>query len=68
MTRTSLWRGGCGCIVPEIATITGHSQAHAPRILDRYPARTRTLAVIAKLDEHRQNRKATSEPKDTGAG
>jgi len=47
-----------GCTVPEIATITGHSQAHAQRILDRYLARTRTLAesAIAKLDEHRRNR------------
>ncbi|WP_331254742.1 tyrosine-type recombinase/integrase [Methylobacterium currus] len=46
-----------GCTVPEIATITGHSQAHAQRILDRYLARTRTLAesAIAKLDEHRRN-------------
>lgn len=47
-----------GCSVPEIATITGHSQAHAQKILDRYLARTRTLAesAIAKLDEHRRNR------------
>ncbi|AMB47835.1 MULTISPECIES: hypothetical protein [Methylobacteriaceae] len=47
-----------GCTVPEIATITGHSQAHAQKILDRYLARTRTLAesAIAKLDEHRRNR------------
>jgi integrase len=49
-----------GCTVPEIATITGHSQAHAQKILDRYLARTRTLAhsAIAKLDEHRRNRKS----------
>jgi integrase len=47
-----------GCTVPEIATITGHSQAHAQKILDRYLARTRSLAesAIAKLDEHRRNR------------
>lgn len=47
-----------GCTVPEIATITGHSQAHAQKILDRYLARTRTLAesAIAKLDEHRRNK------------
>jgi site-specific recombinase XerD len=47
-----------GCSVPEIATITGHSQAHAQKILDRYLARTRSLAesAIAKLDEHRRNR------------
>ncbi len=30
-----------GCTVPEIATITGHSQAHAQRILDRYLAACR---------------------------
>ncbi|MEZ0171011.1 hypothetical protein [Microvirga sp. TS319] len=42
----------------EIATITGHTQAHAQKILDRYLARTRTLAgsAIAKLDEHRRNK------------
>lgn len=47
-----------GCTVPEIATITGHTQAHAQKILDRYLARTRTLAesAIAKLDEHRRNK------------
>lgn len=47
-----------GCTVPEIATITGHSQAHAQKILERYLARTRSLAesAIAKLDEHRRNR------------
>lgn len=47
-----------GCTVPEIATITGHSQAHAQKILDRYLARTRSLAhsAIAKLDKHRRNR------------
>jgi len=47
-----------GCTVPEIATLTGHSQAHAQKILDRYLARTRTLAesAIAKLDEHRRNK------------
>ncbi|HEV2557266.1 MAG TPA: tyrosine-type recombinase/integrase [Microvirga sp.] len=48
-----------GCTVPEIAAITGHSQAHAQKILDRYLARTRALAesAIAKLDEHRRNKK-----------
>lgn len=54
-----------GCTVPEIATITGHSQAHAQKILDRYLARTRALAhsAIAKLDEHRRNRQnATDRP------
>jgi len=47
-----------GCTVPEIATITGHSQAHAQKILDRYLARTRSLAesAIAKLDDHRRKR------------
>jgi integrase len=47
-----------GCTVPEIATLTGHSQTHAQKILDRYLARTRTLAesAVAKLDEHRRNR------------
>jgi integrase len=58
-----------GCTVPEIATITGHSQVHAQRILDRYLARTRTLAesAIAKLDEHRRNREATSQREDAGS-
>jgi integrase len=47
-----------GCTVPEIATITGHTQDHAQKILDRYLARTRALAesAIAKLDEHRRNK------------
>lgn len=47
-----------GATVPEIATITGHTQVHAQKILDRYLARTRTLAesAIAKLDEHRRNK------------
>ena len=47
-----------GCTTAEIATITGHSQAHAQKILDRYLARTRALAMsaIAKLDEHRRNK------------
>lgn len=57
-----------GCTVPEIATITGHSQAHAQRILDHYLARTRTLAesAIAKLDEHRRN-KTLQTKQQTGA-
>ncbi|WP_245930850.1 tyrosine-type recombinase/integrase [Methylobacterium radiodurans] len=45
-----------GCSVPEIATITGHSQAHAQKILDRYLARTLAESAIAKLDEHHRNR------------
>lgn len=47
-----------GCTVPEIATITGHSQGHAQKILDRYLARTRSLAeaAIVKLEGHRRNR------------
>ncbi|KMO18863.1 tyrosine-type recombinase/integrase [Methylobacterium indicum] len=46
-----------GCTVPEIATITGHSQAHAQKILERYLARTRSLAeaAIVKLEGHRRN-------------
>ncbi|MFY9292730.1 MAG: tyrosine-type recombinase/integrase [Methylorubrum rhodinum] len=62
-----------GCTVPEIATITGHSQAHAQKILDRYLARTRALAVsaIAKLDEHRRNRELQTDvqtgPESPGA-
>lgn len=53
-----------GCSMPEIATITGHSPAHAQKILDRYLARTRALAVsaIAKLDEHRRNRNLQTVP------
>lgn len=41
-----------GCTVPEIAAVTGHSLAHAQRILDVYLARTRTLAdaAIMKLE------------------
>lgn len=48
-----------GRTVPEIATITGHSVAHVQEIIDRYLARTRELAesAIAKLDEHRRNKK-----------
>ncbi|WP_445500227.1 hypothetical protein [Microvirga sp. G4-2] len=49
-----------GCTAPEIATITGHTQAHAQKILDRYLARTRaapTESAIAKLDEQRRNRR-----------
>lgn len=47
-----------GATVPEIATLTGHSQSHAQKILDRYLARTRALAesAVAKLDEHRRNK------------
>ncbi|CAO4192579.1 hypothetical protein LFADAHJC_LOCUS910 [Methylorubrum extorquens] len=57
-----------GCTVPEIATITGHSQAHAQKILDRYLARTRTLArsAIAKLEDHRRGRKLETKM-ETGA-
>lgn len=52
-----------GCTVAECAAITGHSLAHAQKILDRYLARTRTLAesAIAKLDEHRRNRRKAPE-------
>jgi len=41
-----------GCTVPEIAAITGHTLRSAQEILDRYLARTGTLAVtaIAKLE------------------
>jgi integrase len=47
-----------GCSVPEIAAITGHSPAHAQKILDKYLARIKALAksAIAKLNEHRRNR------------
>jgi integrase len=47
-----------GCSTAEIATLTGHSQRNAQQILDRYLARTRTLAesAIAKLEEHSRNR------------
>ncbi|MFG5121838.1 tyrosine-type recombinase/integrase [Methylorubrum sp. POS3] len=57
-----------GCTVPEIATITGHSQAHAQKILDRYLARTRTLArsAIAKLEDHRRTRQMETKM-ETGA-
>jgi integrase len=43
-----------GCTVPEIAAVTGHSLAHAQRILDAYMARTRALAdaAILKLERH----------------
>ncbi|WP_249729555.1 MULTISPECIES: tyrosine-type recombinase/integrase [unclassified Chelatococcus] len=41
-----------GCSVPEIASITGHTLRSAQDILDKYLARTGTLAVtaIAKLE------------------
>jgi integrase len=57
-----------GCTVPEIATITGPSQAYAQKILDRYQARTRILArsAIAKLEDHRRTRK-TETKMETGA-
>jgi integrase len=43
-----------GATVPEIAALTGHSLAHAQRILDKYLARTRLLAdsAIIKLERH----------------
>jgi integrase len=43
-----------GATVPEIAAVTGHSLAHAQRILDVYLARTRQLADAAmfKLERH----------------
>ncbi|MCJ2088638.1 tyrosine-type recombinase/integrase [Methylobacterium sp. E-005] len=58
-----------GCNVPEIATITGHSQAHAQKILDQYLARTRSLAesAIAKLDEHERNRQKPNRPANDAA-
>ena len=57
-----------GCTVPEIATITGHSQAHAQKILDRYLARTRTLArsAIAKLEDHRRARQMETRTETRG--
>lgn len=61
-----------GATVPEIATITGHSPAHAQKILDRYLARTRSLAesAIAKLDEHRRNKllQTSSKPRSAPKG
>jgi integrase len=44
-----------GCIVQEIATITGHSLRDVASILDRYSARTEKLAkaAIAKLERAR---------------
>jgi len=36
-----------GCTVPEIASVTGHSQKHAQAILNKYLARTRHLADAA---------------------
>jgi len=36
-----------GCTVPEIASITGHSLKHVTSILERYLARTRSLADAA---------------------
>jgi integrase len=43
-----------GATVPEIAAVTGHSLAHAQRILEVYLARTRALAdsAIFKLERH----------------
>jgi integrase len=43
-----------GCTVQEIASITGHSLANVSSILDKYLARTKTLArnAIAKLEKH----------------
>lgn len=48
-----------GCTIPEIASITGHSQETASKILARYMAMTRTLAenAIAKLETHRSLQK-----------
>jgi len=41
-----------GCNLGEIVSITGHSLRRAQEILDRYPARTSTMAdnAIAKLE------------------
>jgi integrase len=42
-----------GCTVAEVASVSGHSLAHAQRILDAYLARTRHLAdaAILKFEE-----------------
>jgi integrase len=44
-----------GCTLPEIASITGHSQENVGKILSRYMSMTRVLAenAIAKLETHR---------------
>lgn len=46
-----------GATVQEVATITGHTLESVNRILERYLARTRSLAssAIAKLETHARN-------------
>jgi integrase len=62
-----------GCSTPQIAAITGHSLKTVTTILDRYLARTRTLAeeAIALFENARStefaNRLQTTEHKDTGS-
>lgn len=52
-----------GCTVPEIAALTGHTLAHAQRILDDYMARTGALsdAAIVKLEAHKKRLQKGSE-------
>ena len=60
------------CSTPQIAAITGHSLKTVTTILDRYLARTRTLAeeAIALFENARStnfaNRLQTAEQKDVG--
>jgi integrase len=62
-----------GCSTPQIAAITGHSLKTVTTILDKYLARTRTLAeeAIALFENARStefaNRLQTTEQKDTGS-
>jgi integrase len=57
-----------GATVPEIAAVTGHSLAHAQRILDTYLSRTRQLAdaAIIKLERHARRLQKRSQPIDGG--
>ncbi|MEM5495743.1 tyrosine-type recombinase/integrase [Hoeflea sp. AS16] len=61
-----------GCSTPQIAAITGHSLKTVTTILDKYLARTRTLAeeAIALFENARStefaNRLQTAEHQDTG--
>jgi hypothetical protein len=43
-----------GCMVLEIATRSGHSQAHVQKILDRYLVRTKSLAESAIATPEKQ--------------
>jgi len=62
-----------GCSTPQIAAITGHSLKSVTTILDKYLARTRTLAgeAITLFENARStefaNRLQTAEKKDAGA-